>query len=180
VALALTGALIISYNGSIEWSSLFIPGSLYVVLAYVFDALSTIVAKKYIGRVHPYLFSLNRSIYLFIISFVLLAASGISFSIPAEAWKYAIIGSLLGPFVTSVVFFYALRYMEAWRYAMLMTTRSILVLFISWLVLSVFPLVYQLIGGLVTITGVILITTGQRQLKRLSAIIPKKNLWKNK
>ena len=60
----------------------------------------------------------------------------------------------------------ALKYIEASRTMIIQATRSLFVLVGSMLYLSVLPELLQLIGGLVTIVGVIVMTWGKMKYKK--------------
>jgi drug/metabolite transporter (DMT)-like permease len=76
------------------------------------------------------------------------------------------IGSLLGPFMTGLAQYSALRYIEASRTMIIQSTRSLFVLVGSMIYLSILPQLLQLIGGLITIAGVIIMVWGKMKNKK--------------
>jgi len=76
-------------------------------------------------------------------------------------------GALVGPFLTGFAQYSALRFIEASRTMIIQSTRSLFVLIGSMIYLSILPEMLQLIGGLITILGVIVLTWGKmRQRKK--------------
>ena len=76
------------------------------------------------------------------------------------------IGALVGPFLTGMAQYSALRYIEASRTMIIQATRSLFVLVGSMIYLSILPEMLQLIGGLITIAGVIIMTMGKIRGKK--------------
>jgi drug/metabolite transporter (DMT)-like permease len=160
--LTLTGAFIISYRGSDTIGDIFIKGTGYVVLGSLVFSFSTIIVKKNVGKsLSPAIISLNRTIFLFVFAFVMMFVFRKSFSIPASALLNISIGSVLGPFLAVVAGYNALKYIEASRTSILGSTKSLFVLFGSYLYFHNFPQTLQIIGGILTIIGVMLISFGK-------------------
>ncbi len=84
-----------------------------------------------------------------------------SFAIPASALLNITIGSVLGPFLAVIAAYNALKYIEASRTSILGSTKSLFVLFGSYLYFHNFPQTLQIIGGILTIIGVLLISFGK-------------------
>ena len=76
------------------------------------------------------------------------------------------IGSFLGPFITGLAQYSALKYIEASRTMIIQSTRSLFVLVGSMIYLSLLPDLLQLSGGLITIMGVIVMTWGKMRNKK--------------
>lgn len=89
-----------------------------------------------------------------------------SFAISGTATLNLAIGSLLGPFMTGLAQYSALKYIEASRTMIIQATRSLFVLVGSLIYLSILPEMLQLIGGLITIVGVIVMTWGKMKYKK--------------
>ena len=89
-----------------------------------------------------------------------------SFGISGTAALNMAIGSLMGPFLTGLAQYSALKYIEASRTMIIQATRSLFVLAGSMIYLSILPETLQLIGGLVTIIGVIVMTWGKMKFKK--------------
>ena len=71
------------------------------------------------------------------------------------------VGSMLGPFLTGFAQYSSLRYIEASRTMIIQSTRSLFVLVGSMIYLSILPEKLQVIGGLITIVGVVVMTWGK-------------------
>ncbi len=160
--LTLAGAFIISYRGSDTLGDIFIKGTGYVVLGSLVFSFSTIIVKKNVGKsLSPAIISLNRTVFLFVFAFVMMFVFRNSFSIPTSALLNISIGSVLGPFLAVVAGYNALKYIEASRTSILGSTKSLFVLFGSYLYFHNFPQTLQIIGGILTIIGVLLISFGK-------------------
>jgi len=69
-----------------------------------------------------------------------------------------LIGSLIGPFFTSFVQFISLKYIDASRSTLVQSLTGFITMVLSYFYFGTFPYGYQIIGGLITILGLILVT----------------------
>ncbi len=160
--LTLIGAIIISYKKDSTISSLFISGSEYIILSAFIYAIGTIIAKKNINKIPPIILSINRVLFLFVLSVILIISLGQSLIIPWHVLLNLFIGSLLGPFLTGLANYTSLQYIEASKSTIIRSSRSLFVLIGAYLYFNILPYNYQLIGGLFTIGGVILISISKK------------------
>lgn len=164
----LAGAIIISVTGSASIDSIFIPGVQYVLISGFLFSIAAIVAKRQIKYVDASFLALSRILLLFIFSIVSLLVLDLSLSIPLTAFKDVAIGSLLGPFLTATLGYLSLKYIEVSKASMVRSVRSLFVLAGAFIYFGDFPTYWQIVGGLFTITGVILISFGKIKLNRSS------------
>ncbi len=161
IVITLTGTVLISYKGGVKLSEMFIYGSQYVLLSVVIFAFNTVLLKKFVKRLSPVVLTVNRVIFLTVFFLINLWLADQSFLIPKKAFYNVLIGAFLGPFLTVIASLYALKYIEISKKSVLGTTKGLFVLTGSYLFFGNFPTTVQLIGGLLTITGAILIITGR-------------------
>jgi drug/metabolite transporter (DMT)-like permease len=164
MALAIAGAVLISYSGTFNLSGLFIYGSHFAILAAIFASIGITVAKSQIKAYDPAILSFNRTIYLVALFFVLLLVYKKPFSITTQSFIFAAIGSFAGPFLGAILQYNAFKYIEASKTMIIQSTRSFIVLIVSLLFFGLFPLYHQLLGGLMAITGVIIIALGSTRI----------------
>lgn len=164
--LTISGAFIISYNKGSSISDIFMEGTGYVILSSFLFSFAFIVAKKTIKKVDPGILAMNRVLYLFVFSMILLIINNISFSISWKGFYNIIIGSLLGPFLTALANYSAIKYIEVSRASIIGSSKSLFVLIGAYFYFGIFPHSYQVIGGLVTIFGVVLVITGKRIFRK--------------
>ena len=155
------GALIISYKENTGLDNLLIPGSQYILLSVSLYAVATIYAKTKIKLIPPAILSLNRVLLLFIFSLILLLSYGYNIAISWTAIFNLLIGSLLGPFLTGLANYTSLQYIEASKSSIIRSSRSLFVVIGAYIYFGTLPHTYQLIGGLFTLTGVIIISLGK-------------------
>lgn len=165
ILLAISGAFIISYNGNNGVDDLFIEGAQYILYSSLLNAVNAVIIKKKIKKIHPIILTINRSSFLLIFSIIALVFIQESLSIPVSALKNIFIGSLLGPFLTVIAGYLALQYIPLSRKAIIASTRGLFVLAGSYLYFGVFPDTIALIGGMVTILGVLLIAFGKNNFQ---------------
>ena len=168
ILLALSGAFVISYKGNTNIQDMFINGAQYVLYSSLLGAVNILIIKKKIEKIHPIILTISRSFFLFIFSILALNIIGQSLAISGNAFKNIIIGSLLGPFLTVIAGYLALQYIPLSRKAIIDSTRGLFVLFGSYLYFNDFPSPIALLGGLVTIIGVLLIAFGRARRQQLN------------
>lgn len=161
ILLIVVGAFIISYKGGDQLKNMFISGTEYVLLAGVFFGASAIVTKMNVKKMKPSILALSRTTFLFIFSFMMLLVNSKGFALSQTAFLNIFIGSILGPFLTVISGYQAYKYLEVSRVSILGSTKGIFVLIGAYIYLNKFPELYQIIGGMVSIVGVILISLGK-------------------
>jgi uncharacterized membrane protein len=167
IILTIAGVILITYTRDTTIAEFFGAGSGWILVSSVFSSISIVTAKSRIKDIHPGILTLNRVVFLFVIAVGAMIIRQESFAISGRATLNLAIGSMLGPFLTGLAQYSALRYIEASRTMIIQSTRSLFVLVGSMIYLSILPEMLQLIGGLITIVGVIIMTWGKmRQNKK--------------
>lgn len=167
--LALAGAFIISYNGGTTLKTLFIKGTGIVFINAILATTASLVVKVHVKRMSPELLNLNRSVWLLAFSTVVFLATRQSFIIPLSALENIAAGAVLGPFLAVLTIYYSFHYIEASRSSVVQSLKGIFVLIGAYLFFNTLPLPHQLIGGFITVAGVLIMTLAQAGfLKRKS------------
>ncbi len=164
--LAISGAFILSYNKGKSLAEVFMDGTGYVILSSLVLSVSFILSKKFIKDIDPRIFSMNRVLFLFTFATILLMINHVSLVISWKAFYNIVLGSLLGPFLAAITNYSAIKYIEASRASIISSTKGLFVLFGAFLYFGIFPHALQVVGGLITISGVIFIITGKRIQKK--------------
>lgn len=161
VALAISGAFIIGYKGGTNLKTMFINGSQYIIYSTFLFAVVSVLAKKFIKTLSPVLIALNRSFFLLTFALAALIYQKESLDIPGSALKMIFIGSILGPFLTVISGLLSLQYIDLSKKSIISSTKSLLVLFGAYLYFGQFPKLYEIIGGILSISGVLIIILGK-------------------
>lgn len=158
--LALSGAFVISYSGGSTLETMFIKGTGVVFFNAVFATTATLVVKTQVKNLSPELLNLNRSIWLLLFSVVMFFVMGESVVFSAMAIKNTVIGGLL-EFVAILTVYYSYKHIEASRSSVVQSLKGIVVLIVSFVVFGILPLQHQLIGGIITVVGVLIMAMAQ-------------------
>ncbi|MCF6170800.1 MAG: DMT family transporter [Bacteroidales bacterium] len=164
MGITLLGAVLISFKSKGIIGNLWLPGTEYIVLAGVAYAFSNVVAKKQIKKINTSILALSRLILLFLLSFFSLLYLELPFKIPLSAFGNTAFGSVLGPFLTATLGYLALKHIEISKASMVSSIRSLFVLIGAYLYFGNLPTDIQIIGGLLTMGGVVLISLGKLKL----------------
>ncbi len=163
--ITLGGAIITSFSGSVKGSGFFVPGTGYMIASTFFIAIGLIISRKYIKKLDPGLLSLNRSLYLFLLAAILMIVNRESFFISNKALLNVAIGSLVGPFLTAISNYSAIKYIEASKSSIVQSSKGLFVTVGAWIYFSSIPEAYQLLGGVVTIIGVIILISAKDAIR---------------
>ena len=166
IILTIAGVILITYTRDTTISEFFGAGSGWILVSSVFSSISIVTAKSRIKDIHPGILTLNRVVFLFVFALGAMIVRQESFVISGRATINMLIGSLMGPFLTGLAQYSALRYIEASRTMIIQATRSLFVLVGSMIYLSILPEMLQLVGGVITIVGVIIMTWGKMNYKK--------------
>lgn len=168
ILMALAGAFIISYKGNANIDEMFIDGAQYVLITSILGAFNAVITKKNIKNIPPILLALNRTTFLLFFSVLALSLSVSTVAIPFSALKNIFIGSILGPFLTVIAGYLSIQYIPLSVKAIIGSTRGLFVLVGSYLYFGNFPRSIAVLGGIVTIIGVLLIAVGKMQFQKKS------------
>ena len=166
IILTIGGVILITYTRDTTLREFFGKGSGWILVSSVFSSISIVTAKSRISSIHPGILTLNRVIFLFLFGLSAMIVRNESFVVPGRALFNMGAGALVGPFLTGFAQYSALRFIEASRTMIIQSTRSLFVLIGSMIYLSILPEPLQLIGGLITIVGVIVLTWGKMRYKK--------------
>ncbi|MFV0591054.1 MAG: DMT family transporter [Draconibacterium sp.] len=158
--LALAGAFVISYSGGTTLETLFIKGTGVVFFNAIFATTATLVVKAHVQKLSPELLNLNRAVWLLSFSVIMFFVMGESAVLSPEAIKNTAIGAVL-EFTAILTVYYSFRYIEASRSAIVQSLKGIFVLIGAFLFFHTFPVKHQLIGGMLTVIGVLVMTLAQ-------------------
>lgn len=163
VIMAISGIFTISFQSSAVSGGIFMPGTEWIVLASLMFATGTIIGRKQIQQVSPSLLSLIRVLLLLAVFFVLFLSMDLDLKIPVKAYRDMAIGSLLEALITMVAAYSALKYIQAVRMSILVNSKSIWVLISAFVFFKLIPENHQLIGGVLSLAGVVLLTIGKKK-----------------
>lgn len=158
ILLSLTGVFAITFQPGAEFHLFIQPGSQYVLLASFLFALATVIARGKNELLDPELMSTIRSFLLFAVFAGLIIISGRSVNLSVSVWSDILIGSFLETLLTIVFAYQALRYIEAAKTSLVISTKAVWLILGAYLFLDTFPGNLELIGGFFSLLGIALIT----------------------
>ncbi|VAW20037.1 hypothetical protein MNBD_BACTEROID01-699 [hydrothermal vent metagenome] len=162
--LALGGAFIISYTGGDSLKGLFIPGTGVVMLNALLAATASIIVKKHVVRISPEVINMNRTFWLFIYAIVMFIVFKQSLIIPVSALENIAIGAVLGPFLAILFIYHSFKHIEASQSSVVQSLKGIFVLAGAFIYFRTLPLQHELIGGFITMAGVIIMAVAKAKL----------------
>ncbi len=157
IILTIFGTFVISYNKDTTLQSLFIPGVQYIIFSSLFYSLRTVWSKKVIRHFSALSLNLNKIGFLFVLAFIFMLISKSSFVISQKAFLNILIGSVIGPFLTSFLQFLSLKYIDASRSTLVQSLTGFITVILAYFYFGTFPYLYQIIGGAVTIIGLVFV-----------------------
>lgn len=166
IILAVIGAFVISYKGNNSLDTMFVYGTQYILYSAIATTIILLIIKKNIQKVSPILLVLNRTIFLFLFFLMAVLLYEDGFYISQNATKNIVIGSLLGPFLAAITTFKALQYIPMSQKAIFDSARGLVIMIGAYLYFGKFPEKIALIGGLISIVGVLFIAYGKLKLSK--------------
>ncbi|MBN2668483.1 MAG: DMT family transporter [Bacteroidales bacterium] len=163
--ITLTGAFIISYQTNFSINSDFGKGLILIMIYTLIFAIGSIISKKHITHIAPSILTLNRALYLFIFSSIIFMSTEANFDISNAAIINTLLGSLLGPTLAALAGYYAIQFIPASKASILGAFKGFLVLVTSYLYFGLWPQWYQILGGVLTVLGVVTITLSKQKNK---------------
>ncbi|MFN8257744.1 MAG: DMT family transporter [Bacteroidales bacterium] len=167
----------ITTNTGIKYS--FLNGTWLVIASTLFTSLAVIMAKSAVNRVQPVIITSGRIFLIFIISALLLIYNKQSFIVSFAVLKNVALGSFMGSFLSLLSLYYALKYIEASIVSVITSTKSLILIVLTYLFFSQTISGFQLAAGIITITGVILISLGKKIMEYFQNWILKKQTVNN-
>ncbi len=164
MAITLIGAIIISITGVSLTQSLFIDGTQYVVISGIIYSIATLIAKKQMKNLDASYLATARLIFLFLFSLISIYYFELPFTIDKQPFINIALGSVLGPFLGGMLGYMALKYIEMTKATMVRSVRSLFVLVGAFLYFGTLPSYWQIVGGMLTMSGVVLISVGKLKL----------------
>jgi drug/metabolite transporter (DMT)-like permease len=160
IFLAVSGSFVIAYNPGTEIPSDFLKAIGLMLITSICYSITTIISKKNIKEISPAVFTMSRVVILLIASIIFIIISQDSLVISGRAFLNISVGAFLGPFLATFTSYSSLKYIEASRSSVLSSSKSVFVVITSYLYFNLLPGNFQVIGGILTITGVLLISLG--------------------
>jgi drug/metabolite transporter (DMT)-like permease len=155
------GGIILTLSGvfflSFDKGSILQPGSEYVMLAALLFAICTIFGRSRRESLDPALMSTIRSVLLFFFFLIYILISGTRLVFPGKIWAGFATGSILETLLTIIFGYQALKYIEATKTSLIISSKALWLLGIAYVFFNVFPPIYQTVGGILTMIGIILI-----------------------
>ncbi|MCK5907469.1 MAG: DMT family transporter [Flavobacteriales bacterium] len=168
LVITLIGGLILGYRPNLSFQMLYDGGIIFILGSMILGAGSMIFIRKNPLKVPSIIYATSRSILLMLASLIYLFFSGHDLSIPQSALINISLGSVLGPFLAVMASYTAIRNLEASRVSLIGTAKGVFVLIGAYFAFGEFPTSIQIIGGITTISGVIMITLGKKMKVRSS------------
>ncbi len=152
------GLLIIRYRADIELSH----GIALVLGASFLFGISEVIAKRIVRDVEPGLFALLRNTHILIFLIILTFMRGnYHYSQLGGYFYLAPLAGLLGPGLGRPLYLHALKYLELSKVATVNQIQPIPVAILAFFSLGMIPTLKEWIGGLVIISGCIIMIRGR-------------------
>lgn len=161
ILITLTGAVLIGYRPDFELRSFLFTGAGLILVSSFISQAGKALLKTRIKNYHAIVLSINRILFLLAFSIVFVNIEGYSVDIDSKTILFIGLGAMLGPLLSAYAGFNALARLKVATYSILSTSRSFFVMIASFLVLNNMPDNIQIIGGLLTVSGVILISAAK-------------------
>lgn len=159
IIITLFGVYLMNTNNSeFEWQTLLTPASISALVFALFYGVSLVLARSEIKNIPTTMITVCRNLFLFVGFTIYLIANQELPTYSLQSVFYITTGSFLGPFLGILLTFASLKYVDASITTLIGTSRSIFIVAGAFLLMGIFPNVNQLLGGCLTILGILTIT----------------------
>lgn len=158
ILIALTGTFLVSFKWTLDINALFVIGSQYVLISAVSISINVIIAKRYIEKIKPELLSFTRVFALFVFTVIAIYTINEKFSFSKEIIYVAMYGAFVGPLLGAYAQYKALQYIVASKVMIIQASKSFVILIFAFILLGLWPLWIQVVGGVLTVLGIVLVT----------------------
>ena len=162
------GALLTSYSGNLSWKDFFIPGVGLVVINCLGAATATVIVKSKVNHLTPEILSFNRTFWLLIFFSIWVMVAGTPFTITRGAFTNTVFAAILDPVIAILLAYKAYQYIEASRGTIIQSTKGLMIIPVAYFYFGTLPLPHQIAGGIIAMSGVVIIGLGQYRLDRKS------------
>ncbi len=166
VILTIIGTIIVSYNFNGVGNKIFIEGTWMVIVACIFYSVRTVWNKIVINDFKALTLNLNKIGFMFVASIIGILVTKSSFLVPREAIKYLTLGSIIGPFFTSLTQIISLKYINASQTTLVQSTAGFFTITFAFVFWGKLPYAYQIAGGVLSILGLIFTATKTDYIKK--------------
>jgi drug/metabolite transporter (DMT)-like permease len=161
IFITLAGAVLIGYNPDFQLKNFLFTGAGLILISSFISQAGKALLKTRIKNYHAIVLSINRIVFLLAFSILFVIIEDYSIDIGLENILLIALGAMLGPLLSAYAGFNALARLKVATYSILSTSRSFFVMIASFLVLNNLPDQVQIVGGLLTVAGVILISVAK-------------------
>jgi drug/metabolite transporter (DMT)-like permease len=158
--LALAGAFVISYSGGTTLKTFFIEGTGVVFFNAIFAATATLVVKIHVKHLSPEILNLNRGVWLLLFSFVMIFISDETASFSTLAVRNTLTGAFL-EFAAILTAYYSFKFIDVSKSSIIQSLKGIVVMLFSFLFFRSLPQTHQILGGLITVLGILIMALSQ-------------------
>jgi drug/metabolite transporter (DMT)-like permease len=158
--LALAGAFVISYSGGTTLKTFFIEGTGVVFFNAIFAATATLVVKIHVKQLSPEILNLNRGVWLLLFSFVMIFISDETASYSTLAIRNTLTGAFL-EFAAILTAYYSFKFIDVSKSSIIQSLKGIVVMLFSFLFFRSLPQTHQIMGGLITVLGILIMALSQ-------------------
>lgn len=159
VFITLSGVFLMNTNNSdFEWQTLLTPASISALVFALFYGVSLVLARSEIKNIPTTMITVCRNLFLFVGFAIYLVAKQELPTYSLQSVLYITTGSFFGPFLGILLTFASLKYVDASITTLIGTSRSIFIVAGTFLLMGILPNVNQLLGGCLTILGILTIT----------------------
>jgi EamA-like transporter family. len=145
-------------NSEFEWQTLLTPASISALVFALFYGISLVLARSEIKNIPTTMITVCRNLFLFVGFASYLVAKQELPTYSLQSVLYITTGSFFGPFLGILLTFASLKYVDASITTLIGTSRSIFIVAGTFLLMGILPNVNQLLGGCLTILGILTIT----------------------
>ena len=158
VVLSITGIVIMRLTLRVEYTE----GFWLVLLGSIFFGITEFVSKIAVKYIHPIILAYLRNMLMAATYWIVVLAGKFSFSGLGEVWIGVLALGVVGPILSRMMYLLALKRMELSKVAVISQTQPVFVILIAFFALHQLPTFRELIGGVLIMSGCLLMIVSRQ------------------
>lgn len=152
---SLAGIVVTSYSED-GWQVLKWSGILWGLFAMLSFGLINILIKSIVNKTNPIMLNFLRMFFTVLLIAVIPGRVQSVFNLSGYQWWLISLSAFFGPVVSRSLAIYSLKYIPISRFIVFTMLTPVFTLFLSWIIIGTLPSLYETIGGIIIISGILI------------------------
>ncbi len=152
---SLAGIFVTTYSEE-GWQILKWSGILWGLFSMLSFGLINILIKSVVNKTNPIMLNFLRMFFTILLIAVIPGRVQSLFNLSGYQWWLISVSAFFGPMASRILGIYSLKYIPISRFIIYTMLTPVFTLFLSWIIIGTLPSLYETIGGIIIISGILI------------------------